>query len=82
MLIAPGVLAQHPLAEEQQHEQTGGESRLHHHQGGQQQSHDLQRPAENRQSRAEQPASASEQASDQGQAQVLLVRRLLGVQRL
>ncbi len=82
VLVASRVLAEHALAEEQQHQQARGERRLHHHQRGQHQRDDLQRPAENRQSRAKQPASAPEQATDQGQAQVLLVGRLLGVHRL
>ncbi|MCW3019517.1 MAG: hypothetical protein JWN10_1825, partial [Solirubrobacterales bacterium] len=30
MLVAPGVLAEHPLAEEQQHEQAHREGWLHH----------------------------------------------------
>ena len=56
VLVAPGVLAQHPLAQEHQHEQAGRERRLHHHQRRQQQRQHLQRPAEDRQPRAEQPA--------------------------
>jgi hypothetical protein len=53
VLVAPCALAQHALAQQQQHQQPGGERRLHDHERGQQQRHDLQRPAENRQARAE-----------------------------
>ena len=76
VLVAPGVLAEHPLAEEQQHEQAHRERRLHDHQRRQQQRHDLQRPAEDRQARAEQPARAPHEPPDQRQAQVLLRGRL------
>jgi hypothetical protein len=41
VLVAPGVLAEHPLGEEHQHEQAGGERRLHDHQRSQQQGHHL-----------------------------------------
>ena len=78
----PGVLAEHPLPDEQQHEQARGERRLHDDQRREQQRDHLQRPAEDRQARAEHPARALEQAPDQRQAQVLLVGRLLGVHRL
>jgi hypothetical protein len=82
MLSSSGVLAEHPLAEEQQHEQPRRERRLHHDQRRQQQRHDLQRPAEDRQARAEQPAGASQQPPDERHAQVLLARRLPRVHRL
>ncbi len=82
MLVAPRVLAEHPLAEEQQHEQAHRERRLHDHQGRQQQGHHLQRPAEHRQPGAEQPAGALQQADHQCRTQVLLVGRLLGIHRL
>jgi len=82
VLAAPGVLAEHPPAEVQQHEQTRRERRLHDHQRRQPQRQHLQRPAEDRQARAHQPAGALEQPSHQRQAQVLLVRRLLRIHRL
>jgi hypothetical protein len=82
VLGAPGVLVQHPLREEHQHEQPGGERRLHDHQRREQQRDDLQRPAENRQARSEQPARATRQAPCERQAQVLIVGRLLRVHRL
>jgi hypothetical protein len=37
VLVAPGALAEHPLGEEHQHQQAGGQRRLHDHQRGQQQ---------------------------------------------
>ncbi len=82
VLVAPGVLAEHSLCEEHQHEQPAGERRLHDDERRQQQSDDLQRPAEHRQSRPEQPAPATQQAPDERDAKVLAVRRLLRVHRL
>ncbi len=82
VLAAPGVLAEHPPAEVQQHEQAGGQRRLHDHQRRQQQRQHLQRPAEDRQARAHQPARAFDEAADERHAQVLLVRSLLRVHRL
>ncbi len=82
VLVAPGVLAEHPLRDEHQHEQAGGERGLDDHQRRQQQGEDLQRPAEDRQPRAGEPASAPEQTPDERHAQMLLVGRLPGVERL
>jgi hypothetical protein len=53
VLAAPRVLVQHSLREEHQHEQAGCERRLHDDERREQQRDDLQRPAENRQPRAE-----------------------------
>ncbi len=58
VLVAPGALAQHPLGEEHQHQQAGRERRLHDDQRSEQQRDDLQRPAEDREAGAEQPARA------------------------
>ena len=82
VLVAPGALAEHPLGEEHQHQQTAGERRLHDHQRGQQQREHLQRPAEDRQAGAEQPTGAPEEVLGQRQAQVLLMGRLPGLHRL
>lgn len=82
VLVAPSVLAEHSLCQEQQHQQAERERRLHDHQRSQQQRHDLEREAEDRQARAQQPAGAPDQAPRQRQAQVLVVGRLLGVHRL
>lgn len=82
VLIAPSVLAQHALGEQHQHEQPRGQRGLHHDQRREQQREHLQRPAEDRQARAEQPARAADQAPGERQAQMLLVGRLLGVHRL
>ncbi len=82
VLVASGVLAEHPLSQEHQHEQTGGERGLHHDQWREQQRDHLQRPAEDRQARPEHPAPPSDQSPDQRQAQVLLARGFLGVHRL
>jgi hypothetical protein len=73
------VLAEHPLTDEHQHEQARGERGLHHDQRREQQRDHLQRPTEDRQARAEHPAPTLDQAPDQRQAQVVAVRRLLGV---
>jgi hypothetical protein len=82
VLVAPDVLVQHALREEQQHEQAGGQGRLHDDERREQQRDDLQRPADDRQARSEQPAPAAHEAPDERQAQVLAVGRLLGVHRL
>jgi len=82
VLVAPGALAEHALPEQHQHEQARGERRLHDHQGSQQQGHDLQREAEDREARAEQPARPRDQATGELEPQVRLVGRLLGVQCL
>jgi hypothetical protein len=79
VLAASGVLVQHALREEHQHQQPRGERRLHDDQRREQQRDDLQWPAEYRQARAEQPARAAHQAPGERQAQVLIVGRLLGV---
>lgn len=82
VLRAPGVLVEHALREEHQHEQAGGQRRLHDDQRREQQRDDLQRPAEDRQARTKQPARATHQAPGERQTQVLIVRRLLGIHRL
>lgn len=82
VLIAPGVLAEHPLGQEQQHQKAHRERRLHHHQRRQQQRHNLQREAEDRQARAEQPARPPDQAPYERETKVLSAGRLLGVHRL
>jgi hypothetical protein len=82
VLVAPGVLPEHALAEEHQHQQAGRERGLHEHERGQQERHDLQREAEHREPGAEQPAPAPDQPARQLESQVGLVRRLLGVHRL
>ena len=78
----PGALAEHPLADDHQHQQARRQRRLHDDQRREQQRQHLQRPAEHRQARADQPARTPDQAPRQRQAQVLLVGRLLGVHRL
>ncbi len=80
--MSAGVLAEHPLPHEHQHEQARGERGLHDDQRRQQQRDHLQRPAEDRQARAEHPAPALDQAPDERQAQMLLPGSFLGVHRL
>ena len=82
MLVAPGVLAENPLRREQQHHQPDRERGLDHDQRRQQQRDHLQRPAEDRQRRAQQPARPLQQAPQQRHAQVLAGGRALGVDRL
>jgi hypothetical protein len=82
VLVAPGVLAQHPLGDEHQHEQAGCEGGLNDDERGQQERHDLQRPAEDRHPGAEQPARPPHEPPRERQAQMLVVWRLLGVHRL
>jgi hypothetical protein len=81
-LVAPGALPEHALSDRQQHQQARGERGLHDHQGREQQREDLQRPAEDREAGAEQPTGALEESRDERDAQVLLVGRLPGIQRL
>jgi hypothetical protein len=82
VLVTPGVLAQHPLGDQHQHEQTRRERGLHHGERREQQRHNLKRPAEDRQPRAEHPARAPDESPHERHAQVLLLRRVLGVHRL
>jgi hypothetical protein len=73
---------QHPLGEHQQHQQPGGHRGLHHHQRGQRERQQLQRPAEDREAGAQQPAGAGDQPARERQTQVLAAGRLLGVHGL
>jgi len=82
MLTAPGVLVQHPLTEEQQHQQPDRHRRLDHHQRREQQRHHLQRPAEHRKTGSRQPARPPEQVERERGMQVLGVGGALGVHRL
>jgi hypothetical protein len=79
VLGTPGVLVQHPLREEHQHEQAGRERRLHDHQRREQQRDDLQRPTEDRKAGAQLPARPAHQSPGERQTQVLRMGRLLGV---
>jgi hypothetical protein len=76
------VLAEHALGDEHQHEQAGGERRLNDDERSQQQREHLQRPAEDRQTGAEQPTCTPHEPPGEREAQMLIVRRLLGVHRL
>lgn len=76
------MLAEQALRDEHQHEQAERKRRLDHHQRSQQQGEDLQRPAEDRQPRAGEPAGAPGKAPDERHTQVLLLGRLTGIQRL
>jgi hypothetical protein len=82
VLTPAGVLAEHALAEEQQHEQAGGQRWLDHHERGQQERQYLQRPAEHRQPGSRQPARPPEQVERERWMQVLGVGGALGVHRL
>jgi hypothetical protein len=82
-VLAPaGTLAEHALAEEQQHEQADGHRRLHDHERDQQQGNDLQRPAKHRKSRSRQPACTAQQVQGKRGVQVLGMGSALGVHRL
>jgi hypothetical protein len=82
VLVPSGVLPEHPLSEEHQRQQAGGERRLDNHQRSQQERHDLQGPAQDREAGPGQPARTAEQVAGQREAQVLLGRRLLGLECL
>jgi hypothetical protein len=76
------MLAEHPLAEDQQHEQPCCERGLNDHQRREQQRHHLQGEAQHGQPGAEQPARAGDKPAHECETQVRLVRRLLCVHRL
>ncbi len=82
VLVAARALAEHPLSGEHQHEQAGGERGLNDDQGREFERDHLQRPAEHRERRAEQPAFAPQQSRRERESQVCLCGRLLGVHRL
>jgi hypothetical protein len=82
VLASPGTLAEHALAEEQQHEQADGHGRLNDHERNQQQRDDLQRPAEHRKPGSRQPARAAQQVEGKRGVQVLGMGGALGVHRL
>jgi hypothetical protein len=82
VLASSGVLVQHPLSGEQQHEQAYRERGLNHDQWRQQQGHHLQRPSEDRQAGSRQPSRLPQQVERQSWMQVLGVRGALGVHRL
>jgi hypothetical protein len=68
--------------DQQQQDQPEREGRLHDGERGEQQRRRLQRPAEEVQPGAEQPAAAADQAQQQRRAHPVVRRRLAGVQRL
>jgi hypothetical protein len=82
VLDATSSLAEQALPHEHEHQQAGGERRLHDDQRREDQRDHLQRPAEHREPRAEQPAPASDQPRGKRQPQMVVQRRLLGVHRL
>lgn len=82
VLASPRTLAEHALAEEQQHEQSDGHRRLHDHERDEQQRDDLQRPAKHRKPGSRQPARTAQQVKSKRGVQVLGVGSALGVHRL
>ena len=82
VLVAPGVLAQHPLGEQHQHQEARRQRGLNHDERSEQQREHLQRPAEDREAGAEQPPRALHEAPGQRETEVLLVGSLLGIHRL
>jgi hypothetical protein len=76
------VLAEHALAEEQEHEQSHGQRRLNHDKRCEQERENLQWPAEHRQARTGKPARPPDQVQGERGMQVLGVRGSLGVHRL
>jgi hypothetical protein len=82
-VLAPaGVLAEHPLSREHEHDESRRERGLHDDEGSEQQRDHLQREAEDRHPGAGEPARAPEQSPREGETQVLLVGRALGLCRL
>jgi len=82
VLVAPGMLAQHPLGEQHQHQEARRQRGLHDDERSEQQREHLQRPAEDREAGPEQPTGAPQEAPGQRETEVLLVGSLLGVHRL
>ena len=82
VLAPPGVLAEHPLREEYEHYQARRERWLNDDERREQERDDLEREAEYRHPRAEQPARAPQQPPCERQTQVLIVGRVLGLRRL
>jgi hypothetical protein len=82
VISPPGTLAEHALAEEQQHKQPNGHRRLHDHKRNEQQRHHLQRPPEHRKPRSGKPARTSQQVQRERGVQVLGMRSALGVHSL
>jgi hypothetical protein len=79
-VLAPaGMLVEHPLRREHEHDQARGERRLDHHERGEQQRDDLQRPAHDGHRRAELPARFAQQPPGERGSQMLIVGRLLGL---
>jgi hypothetical protein len=82
VLASPGVLVEHPLAEEEQYEQSHRHRRLHDHERDKQQRENLQRPAEQREPCSRKPARPPEQVERKCRMEMLGVRCALGVHRL
>jgi len=82
VLAVTGVLVQQAPPEPQQHDKARRKRRLNHHERHHQQRRQLQRPAEHRDACAKEPACPADQIAREAEAQVLGVRRALGVHRL
>jgi len=82
VLVAAGLLVQHALAGDHQHQQPGRERGLHDDKRREHQRHDLQREPEDRHARAEEPAAAPHEPPRKREAQVRVLGRLLGIHRL
>lgn len=65
VLVAPRMLAKHPLSEQHQHQQTRRQRGLHDDERSEQQREHLQRPAEDREAGAEQPTRTLHEAPGQ-----------------
>jgi hypothetical protein len=79
-VLAPaGVLVEHPLRGEHEHDQARGERRLDDYERSEQERDDLQRPAQDGHRRAELPARLAQQSPGERGSQVLIVGRLLGL---
>jgi len=81
-LAAARMLAEHPLADHQQHEQPGRQGGLHDDEGSEQQGRYLQGPAEDGKTGPKQPAGAAHELADQAQAQIVVLANLSRIQGL
>ncbi len=75
-------LPQHARPDHEQDDQARRQHGLDHRERDQQERADLSRPATQSEARADQPARLREEAADQGDAEVLLLGRLPGLERL
>ena len=81
-LAPPDPFSQHTGADPEQHDQAHRKGGLHQRERDEQQGADLRRPAAQREPGSDQPARPPDQAPEEGDAEVLLLRSLPRLERL